>query len=302
MCEMNIEVKKVYKNFNGTAVVDDLSFQVKSGQIVGLLGPNGAGKTTTLRMILDILKPDEGAISFDKNSISRQIKNRIGYLPEERGLYQKYRVIDVLIYFGRLKNLNQRKSHVEAVRLLDSFDMIELMDEPIGHLSKGTQQKLQFLVSLIHDPEVLILDEPFWGLDPINQELVKDKINVLKDKGKSILFSTHLLGDAENMCDYFVVIHRGRSVLQGTLEQIRKKFYRNMVIVETKNDPSTLRKIDRVREVEMKRDFAFLYLDANAPVKDVMKDIINRIDDIRRIELHKPSLNDIFLQTVKSSS
>jgi ABC-2 type transport system ATP-binding protein len=295
---MDIEIKRIYKRFNSHPVVKDLSFSVKKGTIVGLLGPNGAGKTTTLRMILDILKADEGEISFDGQSMNRHIRNQIGYLPEERGLYQKYKVIDTLIYFGRLKNLTNRKSHVEAVRLLDQFKMIDYLEEPVGHLSKGTQQKLQFLVSLLHNPEVLILDEPFWGLDPLNQELVKQKIHSLRREGKTILVSTHLLADAEVMCDYFVLINRGRSVLQGSLEQIRKNFYQNMIVVETQKDPAELRKIGKIKDFEFDDSQIYLYLDGNTSVKAIMREIINKVD-VTKIESHRPSLNDIFLQTIK---
>ncbi len=298
---MNIQIENVTKRFKFGAVVQDLTFSVKPGQIVGLLGPNGAGKTTTLRMILDILKPDEGSITFQDKYINREIRNKIGYLPEERGLYQKYRVLDVLIYFGRLKGLNSRKSHVESVRLLDSFQMIDQLEEPIGHLSKGMQQKLQFLVSLIHDPDVLIMDEPFWGLDPINQDLVKQKILSLRDSGKTVLVSTHLLTDAEAMCDYFVLIHHGKVVLKGTLEQIRKNFYQNKIIVETDKNLESLRKIPKIKEFEFDDSRIYLYPDRNTSVKEVMRQIINTTD-VSRIEIHKPSLNDIFLQTIKNET
>jgi ABC-2 type transport system ATP-binding protein len=209
-------------------------------------------------------------------------------------------VVDILIYFGRLKNLTNRKSHVEAVRLLDQFQMIDYLEEPVGHLSKGTQQKLQFLVSLLHNPEILIMDEPFWGLDPLNQELVKQKILSLRREGKAILVSTHLLADAEAMCDYFVLINRGRSVLQGSLEQIRKNFYQNMIIVETQTDPAALRKIGKIKDFEFDDSQVYLYLDGNASVKAVMREIINKVD-VTKIESHRPSLNDIFLQTIKGS-
>src|SRR4030042_4463947 len=156
---MNIQIQEISKIFKELTVADRISFNVEPGKAVGLLGPNGAGKTTTIRMILDILKPDSGQIIFDGQPINRQIRNRIGYLPEERGLYQKFQVMDVIWYFGRLKNLPKRKSHIEAIRLLDAFKMIDYVEEPIGHLSKGTQQKLQFLVCLIHNPDILIMDE-----------------------------------------------------------------------------------------------------------------------------------------------
>jgi ABC-2 type transport system ATP-binding protein len=297
---MKIDIENVTKTFKKNQVVRELSFSVNRGRIVGLLGPNGAGKTTTLRMILDILKPDSGSITFDGQNMNRKIRDLIGYLPEERGLYQKYTVLDVLLYFGRLKNLNRRKSHVEAVRLLDSFQMIDYMDEPIGHLSKGLQQKLQFLVSLIHNPEVLIMDEPMWGLDPLNQEMIKQKIVSLRDEGKTILLSTHQLQEAESMCDHFVMIHHGEAVLKGSLEKIRKNFYQNMIVVETRQNPEVLKKISRVRKIDIYPPKVHLYLDGESSVKEVMQEIIKNVEVVS-METHKPSLYDIFMQTIKSA-
>lgn len=296
---MEIKVSSVTKVFRQSPVVENLSFKVKPGQILGLLGPNGAGKTTTLRMILNILQPDRGTITFDNKRMNRHIRHRTGYLPEERGLYQKYRVLDVIVYIGRLKNLSKRKSHIEAVRLLDNFQMIDYVDEPIGHLSKGMQQKLQFVVALVHNPDILLLDEPMAGLDPINQELMKNKLTDLRDEGKTILLSTHQLSEAEELCDYFVVINQGRVILQGSLDQIRKNFYQNMIIVETQGDVKLLRDITSVRQLEIHNSEIHLYLDDRAPIKKIMSDIINRLD-VQRIETHKPSLNDIFIQTVKN--
>jgi ABC-2 type transport system ATP-binding protein len=296
---MRINIDKVSKVFKEKPVVDKLSFTVHPGRILGLLGPNGAGKTTTLRMILDILQPDEGKVTFDDKRMNKNIRNRIGYLPEERGLYQKYRVLDVLLYFGRLKNLSRRKSHVETVRLLDSFEMIDYMEEPIGHLSKGLQQILQFLVTLIHNPDILIMDEPMWGLDPINQEKIQQKIFSLRDDGKTILISTHQLTEAETMCDYFVLINHGKSVLQGSLEQIRKNFYQNMIVLETKRNPEVLKKISGIRKIVVQNSIVQLYLDGNTPARQIMQEIIQTIE-ISRIEIHRPSLHDIFFQTIKN--
>jgi ABC-2 type transport system ATP-binding protein len=273
--------------------------KLKPGKIVGLLGPNGAGKTTTLRMVLNIIQPDYGEILFDDHRINKKIRNKIGYLPEERGLYQKYSVIDVLRYFGRLKGLSARKSQVEAVRLLDRFQMIEYLEEPIGHLSKGTQQRLQFLVCFIHNPDFLILDEPFWGLDPINQEVLRNRMKGLKDEGKTILLSTHQLIEAETLCDYFILIDGGDTVLKGTLEEIRKNFHLNIIAVEAHQNPSVLQDIPKVNKIEIKDSVAHLYVDENAPIKAIMQDIVKRVD-LSKMEFYKPSLNDIFLQTIKS--
>jgi ABC-2 type transport system ATP-binding protein len=295
---MEVSVEKITKEFQDKEVIRELSMKLKPGKIVGLLGPNGAGKTTTLRMVLNILQPDSGRILFDDHRMNKKIRNKIGYLPEERGLYQKYSVIDVLRYFGRLKGLSARKSQVEAVRLLDRFQMIEYLEEPIGHLSKGTQQRLQFLVCFIHNPDFLILDEPFWGLDPINQEVLRNRMKDLKDEGKTILLSTHQLIEAETLCDYFILIDGGETVLKGTLDEIRKNFHLNIIAVEAHQNPSVLQDIPRVNKVEIKDSVAHLYVDENAPIKAIMQDIVKRVD-LSKMEFYKPSLNDIFLQTIK---
>jgi len=297
---MKIQISEVCKTFKELTVVDQLSFEVEPGKIVGLLGPNGAGKTTTIRMILDILKPDRGQITFDGQTVNRHIRNRIGYLPEERGLYQKFKVMDVIWYFGRLKNLPKRKSHIEAIRLLDAFKMIDYVDEPIGHLSKGTQQKLQFLVCLIHNPDILIMDEPMASLDPINQQLIRTKILQLRDEGKTILLSTHQLLEAENLCDYFVLIDHGKVVLQGALPQIQKNYDQNMMVIETKQDPGLLRGIAGIRKIERRDSALYLLLDKNAQSKEIMQKIIQKID-VSRLEVYKPSLHDIFMQTIKGT-
>jgi ABC-2 type transport system ATP-binding protein len=297
---MKIQISEVCKTFKEIMVVDQLSFEVEPGKVVGLLGPNGAGKTTTIRMILDILKPDRGHITFDGQTVNRNIRNRIGYLPEERGLYQKFKVMDVIWYFGRLKNLPKRKSHIEAIRLLDTFKMIDYVDEPIGHLSKGTQQKLQFLVCLIHNPDILIMDEPMAGLDPINQQLIRTKILQLRDEGKTILLSTHQLLEAESLCDYFVLIDHGKVVLQGTLPQIQKNFDQNMMVIETKQDPDLLKGITGIRRIERRDSALYLLLDKNAQSKEIMQKIIQRIE-VSRLEVYKPSLHDIFMQTIKGT-
>ena len=297
---MKIEIQNVTKNFKNRSAVSNLSFSINEGQIVGLLGPNGAGKTTTLRMILNILRPDFGSILFDDQQINKQIRNQIGYLPEERGLYQKYSVMDVVIYFGRLKNLTRRKSHVETVRLLDSFQMIDYLEEPVGHLSKGLQQKLQFLVSLIHNPDVLILDEPMWGLDPINQEMINQKLTDLKNEGKSILLSTHQLAEAETMCDNFILVNHGQVVLKGTLEQIRKNFYKDLIVVETVGDPKILKDIPNIRHIDFMEKAANIYTEGSDSARNIMQEIVRRVD-IVRMEKHKPSLHNIFMKTIKSA-
>ncbi|GAB4381373.1 MAG: ATP-binding cassette domain-containing protein [Calditrichia bacterium] len=298
---MNIQVNEVTKKFRDVPVVNKLSLTAKPGKIIGLLGPNGAGKTTTLRMILNILKPDEGQITFDGQPINRSIRNRIGYLPEERGTYQKYKVIDVLVYFARLKNLSRRKSYVEAVRVLDRFNLIEKMEEPVSHLSKGFQQILQYLITIVHDPAFLILDEPFIGLDPFHMEVIRKSILSMKNEGKAILLSTHQLVEAESLCDYFILIDHGSMVLKGTLSEIQKKYHQNILIVEAPDNLAKLQEINHLQKMTVKNSRAYLYIDESAPINQILTEIINRIN-VTKIEINKPSLKDIFLETLKSKT
>lgn len=295
---MNISVKNVSKKFNDVPVIRKLSFELKEGMVLGLLGPNGAGKTTTLRMILDILRPDEGEILFEQGRINKNFRRQIGYLPEERGLYQNYKVIDVLIYLGRLKNLSKRKSYVEAVRLLDRFQLIESLESPVAHLSKGNQQLLQFLATIIHHPQILIIDEPFVGLDPINQEMIRAEIRAMKTDGKLILLSTHQLAEAEALCDYFVLIDHGQTVLKGTLKEIQKNFKQNMIFVESTDDLTQLRELKHIQKISVKNSRAILSVNEKAPLREILQEIINSVN-VTKIEINKPNLNDIFLQAVK---
>ncbi len=295
---MKLELHEVSKSFLDSPVVKELSLTVEPGQVVGLLGPNGAGKTTTLRMILDILRPDKGQITFDGKKINRKIRYRIGYLPEERGIYQKYRVIDVLTYMARLKNMPGNKSRVEAIRQLDRMNLVDYVESPVHQLSKGMQQKLQFIIATIHNPELVILDEPFRGLDPLNQKLVREKIRQFRKEGKAVLLSTHQLNEAEDLCDYFLLIHHGETVLQGTLAQLRKKFQKKLIIVESPDDLSAIRELPHLKKVIVENGRAHLYVEENAPIKEVLREIVNRFE-ISRLELYEPGLNDIFLETIQ---
>ncbi len=294
---MKLELDNVSKSFLDVPVVQELSFTVESGQVVGLLGPNGAGKTTTLRMILDILRPDKGKISFDGQKINRKIRTRIGYLPEERGIYQKYRVIDVLTYMARLKNMPRSKSKVEAIRQLDRMNLVDYVDTPVNHLSKGMQQRLQFIVATIHNPDLVILDEPFWGLDPQNQELVREKIRTFRKEGKAILLSTHQLNEAEALCDYFIMLDEGKTVLRGTLDELRKKFHQKIVVVHSPDNLAALREIKNLQKVTVEGNRAQIYLEDNVPEREVFRDIIEKFN-VTKLELYEPSLNDIFMQTI----
>ncbi len=296
---MKITVDNIHKSFRDRTVVEKLSFTATPGKILGLLGPNGAGKTTTLRMLLDILKPDEGEIRYDGNPVDSGVKDRLGYLPEERGLYPKTPMIDLLIYLGRLKGMTAKKAQIEAVRLVDRFGMIDQLDEPINHLSKGFQQKVQLMCALIHDPEVLIFDEPFYGLDPLNQEMVRKILCLARKAGKTIILSTHQMNEAENLCDEIVLIDGGKAVLRGSLEQIRSRFKENLITVEGNNNLGQLRQIEGVKKAVIKDRTARLYVDPNVSSRAVIEKII-RMVQISHLEVNQPRLNDIFLEIVRN--
>lgn len=296
---MKITVDNICKSFRDKTVVEKLSFTASPGKILGLLGPNGAGKTTTLRMLLDILKPDEGEIRFDGNPVDGNMKDRMGYLPEERGLYPKTPVIDLLIYLGRLKGMTGKKAQIEAVRLVDRFGMIDQLDEPVNHLSKGFQQKVQLMCAMIHDPDVLIFDEPFYGLDPLNQETVRKILRLARKGGKTIVLSTHQMNEAEDLCDEILLINHGKDVLRGSLEQIRSRFRENLITVKGNNNLAQLRQIQGIKKAIIKDEAAHLYVDPNVPPRVVIEKIV-RLVHISQLEVNQPRLNDIFLEVVQN--
>ncbi len=297
---MEIRVENINKVFGEAHVLRDLSFTARPGEVLGLLGPNGAGKTTTLRLVLDILKPDEGSILFDGKPMNRNIRSAIGYLPEERGLYQKATVYDTLLYFGRLKNMSRKKAQVEAVRLLDRFGMVERMEDSAASLSKGMQQKIQLMLAIIHQPSVLILDEPFFGLDPLNQDLVRKLIAQARQEKKTVLLSTHQLNEAENLCDHIVLINYGKTVLQGSLSAIRERYRENLILVEAEGNLQVLKKLEGVRKFIQERNTARLYIDERVEPQAIAEQILKMVT-ITRLEINRPSLNDIFLEIIQET-
>src|SRR5690348_1951102 len=227
-----LSAKNLYKKFASTVAVDDVSFAIEQGKVFGLLGPNGAGKTTTIRMLLNIITPDSGEVLYDGLPITEETKNHVGYLPEERGLYRKGIVIETILYFAALKNMEAAAAKRAAMQWLERFKLADRAKSKIEELSKGNQQKVQFIISVIHDPAVLVLDEPFSGFDPVNQELLKEMIIEQKAHGKAIIFSTHQMEQAEKLCDAICVVNRGKVVLAGTIGDVKKKFGKNSLHVE----------------------------------------------------------------------
>ncbi len=292
-----LRVQNIRKEYATVVAVDDISFDAAGGEILGLIGPNGAGKTTTIRMILNIIRPDHGNITFDGRQFDESIRNSLGYLPEERGLYRKNKLLSTILYFACLKGISAAEGKRRAYEWLKRFDLLNYYDRKIEELSKGNQQKVQFIISILHDPRLIVLDEPFSGLDPINQLLLKDILFELKEKGKAIIFSTHQMEQAEKLCDRICLINRGKMVLSGTLSNIKQRFGRNSVHLEFAGDGSFLKNLPFVRQATMYKNYAELVLHGTVTSQQLLSDITPHIE-VRKFEYVEPSLNSIFLEVV----
>jgi ABC-2 type transport system ATP-binding protein len=291
-----IEVSQASKSFRGTRAVNDLSFTVGTGEVFGMVGPNGAGKTTTLRMLMDIIKPDTGEIIILGEAINEETKNRIGYLPEERGLYRKITVSESLAYLAALKNMKRRLARDRAAELLERADMLQHKNKKIEELSRGMGQIIQFIATILHDPELIVLDEPFAGLDPVNTELLKGFILELKGQGKSIILSTHIMNQVEELCDRVLMINKGQAVLYGSLGEIKSRFKNNSIFLECDRIP------DGLPGVVGRQDhgkYLELFLDGQTPPSKVLSALVNNGVTVDRFEVSTPSLNEIFIQVVK---
>jgi len=289
----SVEVSHVSKAYGKRKVVNDVSFTICPGEIFGLIGPNGAGKTTTIRMMMDIIKPDSGSVKILGEALSEEAKDKIGYLPEERGLYKKTTVLDILLYLAQLKGIEPQKSLSRAEQLLERVAMAPHKDKKVEELSKGMGQLIQFLATIIHDPELIILDEPFAGLDPVNTELLKEIIHELKKQGKAIILSTHQMSQVEELCDRIMMINKGKSVLYGSLNDIKKRFSNNSVFVEYSGQLGELKGVTG-REQHDKHLELFL-ADSTSP-DDVLKQLVRQGIKVNRFEVATPALNEIFIQ------
>ncbi len=285
------EVNNIIKSYGYKKVVSDVSFSVAQGEIFGLIGPNGAGKTTTIRMMMDIIKPDSGDIYILGERINENTKNRIGYLPEERGLYKKLSILKTLTYLSALKNSRFDNSRVEG--LLKRVDLLPHKDKRIEELSRGMGQLIQFLTTIIHDPELIILDEPFVGLDPVNTELLKEMILELRRQNKAIILSTHQMNQVEELCDRILMIDNGQSVLYGKLADIKKKYRNNSVIVDFEGEIGILK---GVANSQQEGRYTELLLDSQTTPRQILDQLVTKNIIINRFEVATPSLNQIFLQ------
>ena len=288
-----VEVNHIVKSYADKVAVDDLSFSVAQNEIFGLIGPNGAGKTTTIRMMMDIIKPDSGDVTILGEKLSEASKNKLGYLPEERGLYRKLTVIDSIIYLASLKGMDRHSAEEKADELLNQTGMLPHKGKKIEELSRGMGQIIQFIVTIIHNPELVVLDEPFAGLDPVNTELLKRMLIDLRGKGKTVILSTHQMNEIEELCDRILMINHGRSVLYGNLAEIKLKYRSNSVIIDSEGD---LGQIPGVTEKRAHKGYIELVLDGNTTPKKVLERLVGTGIVINRFEVATPSLNEIFLK------
>ncbi|MBV9957587.1 MAG: ATP-binding cassette domain-containing protein [Acidobacteria bacterium] len=288
-------LSNVTKSFDEFTAVNDLSLSVRAGRIFGLLGPNGAGKTTTIRMIVNITAPDSGRIELFGRKVTPELQDRIGYLPEERGLYKKMKVVDQLKFFGSLKNLTGKALNETIDRWLERVKLTEWKDKKATELSKGMQQKIQFIAAVMHDPDLIILDEPFSGLDPINVELLKEIILELKATQKTIIFSTHQMEVAEKICDDICLIKRSRKVLDGSIRQIKAGFGRNSVALRIEGDQSVLNNPALVAKMTEHSDETEVLLAEGANAQELLRHLVSAGATVTKFELVEPSLNDIFI-------
>lgn len=292
-----VEVRNISKRFGETQAVDNLSFEVRPGEIFGLLGPNGAGKTTSIRMILDIFKPDSGEINIFDGQMKEAKKKLVGYLPEERGLYQDIPLHRCLTFLATLKGMQESKVGLVLDDYLRQFDLYEVRDKKVKELSKGMQQKAQLITTLIHDPQLVIIDEPFTSLDPVNTEMVKDMLESKRDEGKAIIMSTHQMNQVEELCDRILLIDHGKRVLYGTLKEIQQSFASQDVMVTPLDElPES---IDGVREIRKTNGRYQLVLEQHAKPNLVLKNLINKGTELVEFEIAVPPLNEIFIQVVK---
>ena len=291
----------VTKRYDEFTAVNDLSLRVRPGRIFGLIGPNGAGKTTTIRMIVNITAPDEGTIELFGQQMNTELQDRIGYLPEERGLYKKMKVVDQLRFFGELKNVKGKQADEAIDRWLTRVKLTEWKNKKATELSKGMQQKIQFIAAVMHDPDLMILDEPFSGLDPVAQELLKEIVLELKAEGKTIIFSTHQMEVAEKICDDICMINRSRKVLDGTLREIKSSFGRNSVALRVEGGETVLADPGLVAKLERHSDEIEVLLAEGADAQGLLKRLLAAGATVGKFELVEPSLNDIFIAKVGES-
>jgi ABC-2 type transport system ATP-binding protein len=289
----SVEIENVTKTFGRVVAVDDLSLKVPEGTIYGFIGPNGSGKTTTLRMIMNIFYPDKGVIHVLGNHLTGGATDRIGYMPEERGLYKKMKVRDILRFYGALKNGKHIKQEVD--RWLEKLDLRDWANKKVEALSKGMSQKVQFIATVIARPELIILDEPFSGLDPVNSDILTSAILELREAGSTIIFSTHDMAMAEKMCDFIFMIYQGRKVLDGTLNDIQDTYGSDVIRIRTQNTSADLNGLQGVEKINNYGQIKELRIAAGADPQTILTTLLQKTR-LLSFEVAKPSLHDIFVR------
>ncbi|CAM4103013.1 ABC transporter ATP-binding protein [Lederbergia lenta] len=289
-----LTVNQLGKSFKKKRIIQDISFDVRKGEIMAILGPNGAGKSTTIRNIMGIMYPDEGTITFHNHIANEIPRHKIGYLPEERGLYKNVKVMDMILYLADLKDYPVKKARERALAYLAKFDLEGKEKVSVEELSKGMGQKVQFIASIIHEPELLILDEPFSGLDPVSQELFKREIRELANNGTAILLSSHQMNVVEQLCDRLFMIHRGQKVIYGTMEDVKNQYANFKCRIRGKNDLSLLEKLSMVQRVEQSEDVSILYLTQDVNIPTWLRQLPESLH-IQELSIDRISLHEIFI-------
>ena len=301
---MSLTVEHINKSFAHVQAINDLSMEVQEGAIFGFLGANGAGKTTTMRMILDILRPDSGSITWNGRDVREVPRRNWGYLPEERGLYPKMRVDEQLLFLARLNGLSKQAAEKELTDWLERFQISANRKKKIEELSKGNQQKVQFLATILHDPTILVMDEPFSGLDPVNANVLKEAFLEMHRRGKTILFSTHQLEQAEELCQEIVIINKGQSVVAGSVREVKRKPGRQVARLKLDNDAEAawLEQLAGVQVTKRREDYIEMQLPAHLNPNVIVEAALQHGGIISRFEIAEPSLTNIFIELVGMSA
>ena len=293
-----VDVREVWKRYGDTDVVIDLSFDVHPGEVLGFLGPNGSGKTTTMRMILDIVRPNQGHIEVFGDPPGVEHQTRVGYLPEDRGLYRDVKIIDTLTYFGALRGMSRKEAHDKAMALLTEMELVDAAEKKAGELSRGMHQKAQLIATILNDPDLLIIDEPFQGLDPVNADMLKGVVRAEKDRGAAVIMSTHDMGDAQTLCDRILLINHGKRLLYGTVDQVRDAFSDGAVEVSGTDIPRSAEGLQSVTDIN-EVDGAVRYLiSEGATPQDLFRELASSGAEVDRFAVQAPSLDEIFIRTV----
>nr|WP_202407344.1 ABC transporter ATP-binding protein [Pseudalkalibacillus hwajinpoensis] len=292
-----LEFQNVTKQFGAFTAVDRLNLSIPENEIFGLLGGNGAGKTTTFRMLLRLIDQTKGTISWKGEGISYDSSHLIGYLPEERGLYPKMKVKEQLIYLGKLRGMKKAEVEKEIAIWLERFKVPEYLDKKVEELSKGNQQKIQFIASVIHKPELLILDEPFSGLDPVNVEVLKEAVLDLKKSGTTILFSSHRMEHVEELCEHLCILHKGKAVVSGNLKEIKRSYGKKNIRIDADFDVAFLENVAGVVHLKQGLNHSIVQIENEQVSQTVLRELVSK-GFVRQFELEEPSLNDIFIEKV----